>query len=227
MRFPDAGFMMTGNSKPNFLRDGYDAVADEYAERIFNELDHKPLDRELLARFVERVGFGRCCDLGCGPGHVARYLHDLGANVTGIDLSPRMVELARSLSPGIEFQQGDMTDLRPAGLPWAGIVAFYSIIHIPRKQVTDLLRGLRQTLSPSGLLLLSFHIGRGTDHKDEWWGKSVSVDFHFFEADEMEGYLKAAGFEIEESIERPPYEGVEFPSRRAYIFASRPPLDQA
>ena len=116
VRFPDfrSEFIMTEDSPTNPLRDGYDAVAVEYAERIFNELDHKPLDRELLARFAERVGSGPCCDLGCGPGHVARYLHGFGANVTGIDLSARMIELARSLNPGIEFR---LTGFCLAGRP--------------------------------------------------------------------------------------------------------------
>jgi len=52
------------------IRESYDRIADEYARRIFNELQHKPLDRELLNRFAaEIVGSGEVCDMGCGPGH--------------------------------------------------------------------------------------------------------------------------------------------------------------
>jgi len=50
----------------------------------------------------------------------------------------------------------------------------------------------------------------------------VNVDFFFFRSAEMEGYLRSAGFEIEEIIEREPYPEVEHPSRRSYIFARRP-----
>ena len=65
-----------------------DVVADEYVERIFPELEHKPLDRQLLDRFAEKcVRLGRVCDMGCGPGHVARYLHEQGMHVVGVDLS--------------------------------------------------------------------------------------------------------------------------------------------
>ena len=70
-------------------------------------------------------------------------------------------------------------------------------------------------LRPSGLLLLTFHIRRETGHRDEWWGKEVSIDFLFFEAEEMKGYLRAAGFGLQEVIEREPYPEVEYPSRRA------------
>src|SRR4051794_31184150 len=87
----------------------YDRVAEEYVARIFDELEHKPLDRRLLDRFAERARvIGPACDVGCGPGHVTRYLRDRGASVTGVDLSPAMVEAARRLNPGVDFAQADM-----------------------------------------------------------------------------------------------------------------------
>ena len=60
-------------------------------------------------------------------------------------------------------------------------------------------------------------------HLDDWWGRQVSVDFHFFRPEEMVGYLVSAGFDVQEIIERDPYPNVEHPSRRAYIFAEKPP----
>src|SRR5678810_389523 len=90
----------------------YDLVADEYVRRIFGELQDKPLDRQLLDRFAGAVrDVGPACDMGCGPGHVARYLHERGVQVCGIDLSPAMVDRARGLVPGVEFRQGDMMAL--------------------------------------------------------------------------------------------------------------------
>jgi trans-aconitate methyltransferase len=90
----------------------YDRVADEYVRRIFEELQHKPLDRQLLDRFAASVrDVGLVCDMGCGPGHVARYLHEHGVQVCGVDLSAEMVDRARRLTPAVEFQQGDMMAL--------------------------------------------------------------------------------------------------------------------
>ena len=77
---------------------GYDRVADEYVRRIYDELRHKPLDRQLLDRFAESLQ-GDCvvCDIGTGPGHVARYMHDRGGKVCGIDLSPENVNVGDGL----------------------------------------------------------------------------------------------------------------------------------
>ena len=201
----------------------YDLVADEYVRRIFDELQHKPLDRQLLDRFAASVrDVGPACDMGCGPGHVARYLHERGVQVCGVDLSPALVERARRLTPGVEFRQGDMMALDAPDGAWAGIAAFYSIIHIPRGDMARALWELWRVLRAGGTLLLAFHIGDDTIHLDEWWGQRVCVDFFFFRSNEVAGYLRATGFEIEEIIEREPYPDVEHQSRRAYIFARRP-----
>jgi SAM-dependent methyltransferase len=206
----------------------YDAVAEEYVRRIADELQHKPLDRALLDRFAAAMRErGPVCDMGCGPGHVARYLKEQGVNVVGYDLSPKMVEAARRLNPGITFHQADMTAPDHADGSWAGLVAFYSLIHIPRPEIADTLRQFRRVLQPVGLLLLAFHIGDETLHLDDWWEQKVNVDFFFFQPGEMARDLAAAGFEIEEIIEREPYPEVEHQSRRAYIFARRPKPERA
>jgi len=161
-------------------RTSYDRVADEYVRRIFDELQHKPLDRQLLDRFAASVrDVGPACDMGCGPGHVAHYLHERSVPVCGVDLSAEMVERARHLTPGVEFRQGDMMALDIPDETWAGIVAFYSIIHIPRADIVKALLELRQVLRPDGLLLLTFHVGDDTIHLDHWWDQAVCVDFFF------------------------------------------------
>jgi len=210
---------------PGNVQDSYDRVAAEYARRIFGELEHKLLDRQLLDRFATRVqGLGPVCDLGCGPGHVARYLHERGVHVTGLDLSAEMVEQARRLNPSIEFRQGNILSLDYDDGAWGGIVAFYSIIHVPRAKIAVALAEMKRVLRRGGLLLLAFHVGDETVHLDEWWGQQVSVDFLFFRPNEISDSLRAVGFEIEEIVEREPYPDVEHQSRRAYIFATKPGL---
>lgn len=201
----------------------YDEVATEYATRISDELSGKPLDRALLDVFAERIGDGgRVCDAGCGPGHVARYLRDRGVNVYGVDLSPAMVSEAGRRNPDIDFRIGDLTSLEGEPTDLAGIVAFYSLIHLPHEAVSGTIRHLASRLPPAGLLFLAFHIGAGELHIDEWWGNAVSLDFTFFEVAEMREFVDQADLTLEWVVEREAYEGVEHPTRRAYVLARKP-----
>jgi SAM-dependent methyltransferase len=207
-------------------RESYDELAATYTERIFTELAGKPLDRHLLNRLAEDVrGHGLVADLGCGPGHVARYLHDQGVRMLGIDLSPRMIDSARQRSPDIEFRVGDMRALDLPDGALAGIVAFYSLIHIGELEMGATLRELRRVLAPGGLLLVAFHIGEETVHRDELWGHTVSLDFRFLMPSPLVARLIEAGFVVLERVEREPYPEVEHPSRRCYLLA-RSPADQ-
>jgi SAM-dependent methyltransferase len=210
------------------VRDSYDRVADEYARRIAGELAHKPLDRTLLDRFAERVrGAGPVVDVGCGPGHVAHYLAERGVDVSGLDLSPGMIDRARALHPGVAFRVGDLTALDAADGAWAGAVAYYSLIHLPQPAVAPALRELARVLRPGAPLFVAFHAGDETRHMEEWWGHPVRLDFVFFAAEEMAGWLREAGFIVDEVTEREPYPDVEAPTRRAYITAVRAPAGAA
>ncbi|HSK70875.1 MAG TPA: class I SAM-dependent methyltransferase [Pyrinomonadaceae bacterium] len=206
------------------LQSSYDRVAEDYAAQFRDEMDKKPFDRKMLDWFAEKVGdLGIICDMGCGPGQIARYLFDHGAKVCGIDLSPGMVERAQSMNQGISFHQGNMLALaNVADNFFGGVAAFYSIIHIPRPLLNQALAELKRVLIPGGVLLLTFHIGQEIKHLDQWWGKEVSLDFIFYETEEMKEQLKTVGFELQEVIEREPYPEVEYQSRRAYIFARKP-----
>ena len=205
------------------LQNSYDRIAEKYVEHIYDELKGKPLDRALLDRFAERVkDKGLVCDIGCGPGHVARYLFERGVSVCGIDLSQGMIEQARTLNPEINFHQGNMMSLDVADESFIGIIAFYSIIHIPREEVVDALIELKRVLKPDGLLFMAFHIGDEVLHVEELWEEKINADFVCFQTEEMKNYLTKAGFEIEEAIEREPYKDVEHQSRRSYIFARKP-----
>ncbi|MDX6694608.1 MAG: hypothetical protein QOF02_2211 [Blastocatellia bacterium] len=206
------------------LQSSYDRVAEDYAQEFRDEMARKPFDRKMLEWLIEKVDSrGVICDMGCGPGQVARYLREQGAEACGIDLSTAMVERARSLHPNIPFEQGDMLALeRVADNSFGGIAAFYSLIHVPRPLMVQALRELMRALLSGGTLLLTFHLGEQTIHRDEWWGKEVSLDFIFFEREEMKDYLRTAGLELTEAIERDPYAEVEYQSRRAYIFARKP-----
>ena len=201
----------------------YNAVSREYAERFKDEMDDKPFDRDCLDRLAREVGdLGPICDLGCGPGQIARYLHRRGVKALGVDLSPKMIAEAQRLNPDIPFHQGDMLDLPDEDNSWGGIAAFYCIIHIPRENIVDALSEMKRVLKPHGHLLVTFHIGQEIKHLDEWWEKPVNLDFAFYLPGEMEGWLEEAGFELVDTLVREPNPEVEVATQRAYLFARKP-----
>lgn len=216
---------MPGNClpDPNDMSASYDAVAEEYVRRVACELQHKPFDCSLLDRFARmtRPG-GIVADVGCGPGHVGSYLHGRGVRVCGLDFSAQMIERARDLNPEIEFIVGDMRAIPVPDGEWAGILAFYSIIHIPPAQMVSVIEELRRVLEPGAPMLLAFHIGNEIVHLDEWWNQRVSVDFHFFQPRQVWDWLTSVGLSVEEMLEREPYSAdIEHQSRRCYAIARR------
>jgi len=205
--------------RPSALESSYDRVARHYAAEYFDELSRKPFDREVLDRFAGSVSpTGEVCEIGCGPGQIARYLKDRGVRIIGIDLSERMIHAARELNPDISFTQGDMLALDFPDASLSGIVSFYALIHLKRDQVSRALKEIFRVLEPAGRLLVSFHGGEGELHRDEWYGEPVAIDVILMTRNEMIEYLNAAGFSDAEVIEREPYE-FEYPTRRMYALA--------
>jgi ubiquinone/menaquinone biosynthesis C-methylase UbiE len=207
----------------NRIENLYDTIAKEYAEIFSREHEKKPKDEEILQRFSQEIGDRKpVWDFGCGPGQTAKYLKNLGVEISGLDLSEKILEQARTLHPEIHFQKGNILDLEFENDSIAGVVTFYAIIHFTKEQVGRAFQEVLRVLQPSGIFLLTFHIGEETIHLDEFLGKKVDADFMFFTNEFIFSCLQDSGFEKIEIIEREPYPGVEYESRRAYVFAIKP-----
>jgi SAM-dependent methyltransferase len=185
-------------------RAGYDAIAEPYAELFGAELARTVMDRAVVGAFAEMVGDSDVLDAGCGPGEVAAHLQGLGPRVRGIDLSPAMVALARRTHPGIPFDVGDLAALDVADGALGGVVAWYSIIHIPPPELPAVVRGFHRVLRPGGHLLLGFQIGDDVSHHDEAFGHRVSLDFRRLQPDDVVALLESTGFDVVARVVRPP-----------------------
>jgi SAM-dependent methyltransferase len=216
-------------AKHERVRDAYDAVASDYDRALADELNGKPLDRKLLEAFVELVVEGTIADVGCGPGHVTRFLAGLHDDVIGIDLSAVMIDVAKEHAPDLEFQVASMLDLPVRNGAWAGAVTFYSVIHFHDGQRAGAWRELARAIRPGGWLLVAFHVDSADhqageiNHVTEWSGRVVDLDGHFLDPVNVIGELELAGFSVVAQVDRAPNPSVEYPSRRCYVLVQRRP----
>jgi len=211
--------------EPGFLaatRAAYDTVAVSYAALLAGALARNPHERAALALYAELVrtaltadtaitpgaaqraehlvGGGsarraRVAEIGCGPGRITAHLAGLGLEMSGIDLSPAMVAEARRRHPGLAFSVGSMTalDLPAGGLD--GLVAWYSVIHVPPSRHRGVYAGFHRVLRPGGLLLLGFHVGDERRRIEEGYGHAgLGLDAYRLRPERVEQDLEACGF---------------------------------
>lgn len=179
-------------------RDSYDALAAEHPGVVSSGLDDRPLDRALLATFAELVragGNGPVADVGCGPGRVTVLLSRLGLDAFGIDLSPGMLALARRSHPELRFDEGSMLALDLADGCLGGVLAYYSIIHVPWEQRAQVFAEFYRVLAPGGVVMLVFQVGDERAHRSEFLSTAIELDFYRQQPDEVGELLGKAGFE--------------------------------
>ncbi|MFJ9028620.1 class I SAM-dependent methyltransferase [Streptomyces sp. NPDC102274] len=216
MVVPDEPFLAS-------TRTSYDVMAAEYADMVSSGLDAKPLDRALLAAFAELVqagGNGLVADVGCGPGQVTVVLRRLGLDVFGIDLSPEMIAVARRTYPDLRFEVGSMLALDLPRASLGGLLAYYSIIHIPWERRSDVFFEFHRVLAPGGQLMVVFQVGNDQGHRAEAFGKAVCVDWYRQQPDEIADLLRRAGFEVSATMTRQPDSAEKTP--QGYVLARKP-----
>jgi ubiquinone/menaquinone biosynthesis C-methylase UbiE len=185
-------------------RTSYDTVAVSYADQVRTLLAESPYERAMLGLFAELVlasGGGPVADVGCGPGRITAHLRTLSVDAFGIDLSPGMIEVARRDHPGVGFSVGSMTDLAVADDSLAGLVAWYSLIHVPDDEIPVVLAHFRRVLRPGAPLLLSFHVGDDSRLKTEGYGgHPMKVHVHRRQPALLTAWLAEAGFTTEAQL---------------------------
>ena len=139
----------------------YGARAAEYCEALGSLDQMEPTDIALITSWGASVP-GSILDAGCGPGHWARLLASTDRPVTGIDVTPEFIAHARGASddPDLSFEVMDMAHTPYADGSFAGILAWYSLIHTPPAHLTGTLTEFYRLLMPEGSLLLGMFLGK-------------------------------------------------------------------
>jgi SAM-dependent methyltransferase len=138
---------------------GYDALADVYDE-TFPTGYGSQVERSAVDVFADALRAiehrGPVIDVGCGTGHQAHDLMSRGFQVVGADPSGRMLEHARRRFPALELVQADAFLEGVTADVFSGVLARYSLIHVPPAQLESVLSSWVERLQPSGVVLVAF-----------------------------------------------------------------------
>jgi ubiquinone/menaquinone biosynthesis C-methylase UbiE len=208
--------------EPKSVRAAYDVAADDYVAAFADDLDRLPIDRSVLDVTAELLSRKHpVLDIGCGPGQVAQYLTNLGIEMIGMDLAPRMLLLAAQRAQRDRFVNSDMRALPFRSQSFSGAVAFYSIQHLPRLALGDALSEIRRVLVPDGILVVATHLGHGEVYIDEFLGHQIEpVGGTLYAEEELRLELERRSFRVEQARRRGPLSH-EHQSERIYLTARR------
>ena len=115
--------------------------------------------------------------------------------MTGVDLSPAMVDEARRRFPHLTFSVGDLNGLLrpPAAAGWGAVTAWYALVHLAGSELAPAVASLARVLVPGGWLALALHAGAAVHHAEELMDQPVDVDFVLHDPDEVVAAVRAAG----------------------------------
>jgi SAM-dependent methyltransferase len=179
------------------VRDAYSSQSQLYIDLFDGEGSSHEVDAGFISRHLQRAQ-GRVLDLGCGPGHWTAHLHQLGVEATGVDVVPEFIDHARAHHPGPQFRLGSMTDRHEPEQSAAGVLSWYSTIHLAPAELGAALAAFRRLLVPGGILVLGFFAG---EDEVAAFDHAVATAYRW-PPDLLAEHLAAAGFAEVERVQR-------------------------
>lgn len=196
----------------------YDSVTDQYVTTFFDDLTDSPWLDSFLATVANK---GRILDVGCGPGNFAKYISKAGYPVTGIDISPKMIEKAKELVPNCDFRVMNCLNLDFSEETFAGILIAYSLLHLPRSDAIDVLKQCFGVLQRKGTLCLMLKEGTGEHQCAASLAPGQTCFVQLWTKDDALSSLTSLGFSILKTEEGPPLADKELQFRKLLFIASK------
>lgn len=194
----------------------YDEISTSYAAK-FNE----PSDN--IDDFLKLIGKGgKILDAGCGPGGDVAYIASKGFDVVGIDLSEKMLEIAKRKNPRIYFQKADIRKLNFKPNTFDGIIASFSLIHIPKKDVNKTVDIFYKLLKPRGVIYIGIQEGKSQEiFLAEPLKPDEKIFLNIISAKEINEILTKAGFVVLNEFSRPAENKAEFDFNKFVVMAKK------
>jgi ubiquinone/menaquinone biosynthesis C-methylase UbiE len=179
----------------DIVEQGYDRIGEEYERWSAKATD--PARERYLKVLLEGLPKGaQVLDLGCGSGALATRRLSERFQITGVELSSRMVELARRNIPSATFVRTDMASVEFPPERFDGVCAFYSLTHLPQKELPTLLRRVARWLKPGGLFVASMGSGEDPGSVEDEWVGGVPMYFAGHAVQTNEELVEEAGLRV-------------------------------
>lgn len=203
------------------VKNCYDLAAEAYAAKFASELDDKPFDRDLLARYAATLELGGpVAEFATGSGHIGAFLADAGVRqVEASDIAAKAIELARMRYPHVRFSVENMLATSYADESFAGVVCFFGLAHFTYAEVECAIKEWKRILKPGGRALFTFVAGEGESVAVEGYMgvPDANASWNFFETDKILKIMSDNGLPYEEVLVRYPYIGKEYHKKRCYV----------
>lgn len=207
------------------VRESYDRVADNYAHMVvttgIGDIRSHPWLKASIDAFADTVSeLGPVLDVGCGPGTVTAYLAERGLDVSGVDLSPRMIENARRLHPQCRFSVASATDLDLGEASLGGVLGWWSLFNLPRDVLPQVLARFARALKPGGHFITATHVGDEDAVRTEaYGGVPVRWTTHKWQPEQLVALIEQAGLHPVAELRLPPE---EYSGPGLVVMAKRP-----
>ncbi len=196
----------------------YNKIAAIYTNKYFDDLVSSPFIDKFLDVLSKKA---RILDVGCGPGNFTKYMMDKDFRVEGIDLSVKMLKIARQKVPGGKFKLMDMRKLDYLDSSFDGLLVAFSLIHIPSQEVVQTLKGFYKVLKPKGKLLVITQAGEPDRIVDQPLLEGEKIFINFFTRNRLAKFLTGAGFKIIYQKEKQQDQTEAFSNRVIYTIGGK------
>jgi ubiquinone/menaquinone biosynthesis C-methylase UbiE len=194
----------------------YDQIAEPYSKKFSRPSEHIG---EFLALLPKNA---KILDIGCGVGVDAGFMESEGFEIIGIDLSEKMLNIARQKFPQIDFRQQDIRELDFPPNSFDGILASCSLIHIPKKDVPALLEKFHRILKKEGAIYMALQEGKSDEiFVDEPFKPGEKLFLNIISFAEIGDLLGKNGFSIVKHYEREPRSKGELNYTQLYVIAKK------
>jgi 2-polyprenyl-3-methyl-5-hydroxy-6-metoxy-1,4-benzoquinol methylase len=174
----------------------FDKLADRYREKFMDVTLYDACYREFCA--LLKPGRARVLDAACGPGNVSRYLLSQRPELEllGIDLAPRMVEIAGEAVPSARFAVHDCRRLADLQLRFDGIICAFGLPYLSEQEASEFITSASLLLDPKGVLFLSTMLGKADDSGPQCCSSGDEVHVTYHSEHELLRSLQRCGFSV-------------------------------